>query len=232
MPLTYPQLIKLALTDAAKEGMESFSLSWLRQRIRTHARKAKKRLGPQLNKSIECVIRNEAQLGYLDLRLGRRSNVASIYLSAGGRHEYSTLPTTAITIEAQGNSAANTRKELRQENEKLRSELLKMEIRLARANSFIDIENSDHAEVVTGAPTAIMERIQRLVVLSKNRKHQVSLILREAEREAEQYRYNVELLNGYYERDMREREEREALIREYREWDVEGNVERDNDHEE
>ncbi len=113
-------VIKLALTDATKEGGERFSLAWLRERsklyttaclvessgimaVRAHARKTKKQLGPRLNKSIECVLRNEvgckgafhvdlnrvlqAQLGYLDLQFGRRNRIVSIYLSAGGRHE-------------------------------------------------------------------------------------------------------------------------------------------------
>jgi hypothetical protein len=66
-----------------------------------------------------------------------------------------------------------------------------MEIRLARANSLIDIENNSGINMVTGLPAAITERvgliasqsaelmslitpkIERLIVLSKNRKHQV-----------------------------------------------------------
>jgi hypothetical protein len=38
--------------------------------------------------------------------------------------------------------------------------------------------------------------------------------------EAEQYRYNSEMLNEYYERDILERETRDALLREYRESDT------------
>ena len=69
-----------------------------------------------------------------------------------------------------------------------------MEIRLARASSLVDIENSGSVNMVTGLPAAIMERvgliypiasqstefipsftpkIERLIVLSKDRKHQV-----------------------------------------------------------
>jgi hypothetical protein len=54
--------------------------------------------------------------------------------------------------------------------------------------------------------------------------------------EAEQDRFNMELLNDYYERDMLEQEERDALIRAYREWGVEevvhANQERGSGHEE
>ena len=39
--------------------------------------------------------------------------------------------------------------------------------------------------------------------------------------EEEQYRRNMELLNDYFERDLLEREEREALVQAYRELDVE-----------
>ncbi len=42
--------------------------------------------------------------------------------------------------------------------------------------------------------------------------------------------YSAELLNEYYERDIREREEREALVRAYREWDVEAHAERGDNH--
>ena len=49
--------------------------------------------------------------------------------------------------------------QLSQENEKLKSTLLKMEIRLARANSLIDIENNGEVSMVTGWPDAIMERV-------------------------------------------------------------------------
>ena len=37
----------------------------------------------------------------------------------------------------------------------------------------------------------------------------------------ELYRYNTELLNGYLEQDLLEREERESLIKAYHELDVE-----------
>jgi hypothetical protein len=41
--------------------------------------------------------------------------------------------------------------------------------------------------------------------------------------EEEQYRYNMELLKDYFEQDLLEREEREALVRAYYELDaVEG----------
>ena len=86
-----------------------------------------------------------------------------------------THKTTAVAVQAHV-STAKTRNEvsashwlvngcvpvhvqLRQENQELRTELLKMEIRLARANSIIDIENGDHVEVVTGAPAAITEKV-------------------------------------------------------------------------
>ena len=39
--------------------------------------------------------------------------------------------------------------------------------------------------------------------------------------EEEQYRYNTALLNDYFERDLLEREEREALVQAYHELDVE-----------
>ena len=39
--------------------------------------------------------------------------------------------------------------------------------------------------------------------------------------EAVQFRNNLEALNDYYERDIQEREEREALIQAYRAWDAE-----------
>lgn len=51
--------------------------------------------------------------------------------------------------------------------------------------------------------------------------------------EGEQYQQNVRLLNDYYERDILEREEREALVRAYREWDAEAsNMEGDDNREE
>ena len=49
--------------------------------------------------------------------------------------------------------------QLQQENEKLKGILLKMEIRLARANSLIDLENGGEVSMVTGWPEAIMERV-------------------------------------------------------------------------
>lgn len=53
--------------------------------------------------------------------------------------------------------------QLRQENEMLKTMLLKMETRLARANSLIDIENSSEVSMVTGWPDAIMERVSLYV---------------------------------------------------------------------
>jgi hypothetical protein len=51
--------------------------------------------------------------------------------------------------------------------------------------------------------------------------------------EADQYRYDAALLNDYFERDMREREERDALVQAYREWGAEegglANPERDSE---
>lgn len=41
--------------------------------------------------------------------------------------------------------------------------------------------------------------------------------------EAEQWRHNMGLLNEYYERDVREREEHAALLQEYRAWYLEDN---------
>ena len=38
--------------------------------------------------------------------------------------------------------------------------------------------------------------------------------------QAEHDRYNLELLNDYYECDIREREVRGDLVREYREWET------------
>lgn len=45
----------------------------------------------------------------------------------------------------------------------MKSELLKMEIQLARADSVIDEENGD-VGVVTGAPSAVIERVSFLAV--------------------------------------------------------------------
>jgi hypothetical protein len=45
--------------------------------------------------------------------------------------------------------------------------------------------------------------------------------------EAEQWRHNMGQLNEYYERDIREREERAALLQEYRAWYLEDDVEHD-----
>ena len=86
-----------------------------------------------------------------------------------------THKTTAVAVQAYV-STAKTRDEvsashwlvngyvpvhiqLQQENQELRTELLKMKICLAHANSIIDIENGDHVEVVTGAPAAITEKV-------------------------------------------------------------------------
>lgn len=72
-------VIEMALTTAAKEGRNQFTLTWLRHQsedglsvldwglrlfvaVRTQARKAKKRLGPRLNKAITCALGNE--VGY------------------------------------------------------------------------------------------------------------------------------------------------------------------------
>lgn len=44
----------------------------------------------------------------------------------------------------------------------LKKELLDMEIRLARASSLIDVENSGDAGVVTGLPDAVTERVSVL----------------------------------------------------------------------
>jgi len=120
-----------------------------------------------------------------------------------------------------------------------------MEIRLARANSLVDIENNGGVNMVTGLPAAVMERvsliasqstelfpsftpkIERLIVLSKDRKHQVGqyifpvLYLNSKQislmHEEEQYRYNTDLLNDYFERDLLERAEHDALVQAYRE---------------
>lgn len=43
-------------------------------------------------------------------------------------------------------------------------------------------------------------------------------------REAEQYRNDLGTLNDYYDRDNREREARDELFREYRNWDREEGV--------
>lgn len=214
MPPTYSQLIESALTDAAKENRARFGLTWLRQQIRTRAKKAKKPLGPHLNKAILRVLNDGARLGYFHLKYGRRANDISIHMTEGGRHEY-TQNTTTVTVEARV-STAKTRDELQRENDGLRSKLLKIETRLARTNSLFNIENSGHVEIVTGTPEAIIERTKRLIALSKNRKHQIELMYEE-----ERYQYNVQLLNEYFEYDMREREERDALIRAYQEWDAE-----------
>ncbi|KAI9448500.1 hypothetical protein H4582DRAFT_2051942 [Lactarius indigo] len=114
--------------------------------------------------------------------------------------------TTAVTVEAWV-STAKTRNELQKENEELKTELLKMETCLARTNSLIDINNSDHVEVVTGTPATITVWIQRLIVLSKNRRHQILLMY-----EAGQYQNNVVLLNDYFEHDIQEWKECALLI--------------------
>ena len=71
--------MELALTAAAKEGRDQFKLTWLRHQskggpsvldwrliafmaVRTQARRAKKRLGPRLNKAITHILDNE--VGY------------------------------------------------------------------------------------------------------------------------------------------------------------------------
>jgi len=41
--------------------------------------------------------------------------------------------------------------------------LLKMETRLARANSLIDIENNGEVGIVTGWPDGIMERVRLII---------------------------------------------------------------------
>ncbi|KAH9027132.1 hypothetical protein EDB84DRAFT_1560525 [Lactarius hengduanensis] len=213
MPATYAQLIESVLTDVAKEGWEHFSLSWLRQRIRIQARRVKRRLGPRLNRFIRRTLEHEAQLGYLHLQDIPRG--LSIYMSAGGRYEY-IHRATAVTIVAQplssASSASKTRDDLLRENNKMKDELLKIETRLARANSLIDTEDCANVGMVTGAPAAVTERIQRLVVLSKNRKHQISLMY-----EAEQHRYHSDFINEDYERGVEEarREACVALFGEY-----------------
>ncbi|KAH8976750.1 hypothetical protein EDB86DRAFT_2839286 [Lactarius hatsudake] len=129
-------------------------------------------------------------------------------MSAGGRYEYIHCA-TAVTIAAQplssASSASKTRDDLLRENNKMKDELLKIETRLARANSLIDTEDCANVGMVTGAPAAVTERIQRLVVLSKNRKHQISLMY-----EAEQHRYHSDFINEDYERGVEEAR-REAL---------------------
>ncbi|KAI9434622.1 hypothetical protein H4582DRAFT_2175237 [Lactarius indigo] len=225
MPVTYAQLTDFVLTEAAKEGRKQFNFIWLRQQIHAQARRVKRRLGPRLNKLILRTLDHEAQLGYIHLQQGPRIHDLSINMSAGGHHAYLTR-STPVTIEAKMTSAPKTRSgvsdvsfqwyTLLQENEELKGELLKMEIHLARANSLIDIENGGNAGVVTGLPASITERIQRLVVLSKNRKDQIQQM-----HEDEQYRLNAELLNTYYERDMEERAARDSLFQEYRDWDAE-----------
>ncbi|KAH9011834.1 hypothetical protein EDB85DRAFT_1900757 [Lactarius pseudohatsudake] len=199
MPATYTQLIESVLTDVAKDGMERFSLKWFRQKSSTHHD-------------------IKARLGYLQLQDSPHG--LSIYMSAGGRHEY-THRSIAVPIEAQPLSSTSstykTRSELLRENSKWNDEFLKAEIRLARADSVIDTEDGGDVGVVTGAPAAVTERIQHLVALSKNRKHQISLM-----HEAEQYRYNEALLNEDYERGIQEA--RDALLGGYRNSDAQGNV--------
>ena len=120
-----PLVIDLALTAAAKEDRERFSLTWLRQQgenvlrllsrmfdwmlslyaVRIQARKAKKQIGPRLNRAIKCALENgvvhevaslpilpltrtiQEQLGYFCLQRGTRNNDISVYMSARGHHE-------------------------------------------------------------------------------------------------------------------------------------------------
>lgn len=126
-----------------------------------------------------------------------------------------------------------------------------MKIRLAHANSIIDIENSGGTNMVTGLPAPIMEqvgliasqsaeltswftpKIEHLIVLSKNWKHQVGRCIFglyfyflwtqqiSLMHEAEQYRHNTELLNHYIEQDLIERDEHKALIQAYCKMDME-----------
>jgi hypothetical protein len=75
---SFPSVIELALTEAAKEGMEGFSLTWLRRQskqclvmlaykdgllplvtVHKQARRAKRRLGPRLNKYILHTLEHE-----------------------------------------------------------------------------------------------------------------------------------------------------------------------------
>ncbi|KAH8996088.1 hypothetical protein EDB86DRAFT_2829230 [Lactarius hatsudake] len=123
-------------------------------------------------------------------------------MSAGGRYEYIHCA-TAVTIAAQPlsstSSASKTQDDLLRENNKMKDELLKIETHLACANSLIDTEDCANVWMVTGAPAAVTERIQCLVVLSKNRKHQISLMY-----EAEQHRYHSDFINEDYERGVEE----------------------------
>ena len=48
---------------------------------------------------------------------------------------------------------------LQEENEFLHSQIGKMDARLARANSLIDIENKTHVEVVAGTPESVTDRV-------------------------------------------------------------------------
>ncbi|KAH8977957.1 hypothetical protein EDB86DRAFT_1014395 [Lactarius hatsudake] len=158
MPATYAQLIELALTEAAKEGLEQFNLKWLRQQIRAQAKKAKRRLGPRLIHFILHKLYHDAQLGYL--RLQSNSRGLSIHMLAGGHHAY-THRSTIVTIGEQPLSTAKTRSDLLRENEKLRRDHLQIELELARANSPIDMEDGGDAGVVTGTPSAITERVNK-----------------------------------------------------------------------
>ncbi|KAI9442400.1 CoA-transferase family III-domain-containing protein [Lactarius indigo] len=146
---------------------------------------------------------NEAQLGYLDLQNSPQG--LAISMSAGGRYEYMHRA-TAVTIEKQPLPS------LLQENKRLKDELLKMEIRLACANSLIDTEDCGDVGVATGAPTAVTER---------NRKHQISLM-----HEANVYRYQEDLMNYHYERGVEEerRNAHDTLLGEYHNWDGQESV--------
>jgi hypothetical protein len=57
----------------------------------------------------------------------------------------------------------------------LKGELLKMDMRLARANSLIDIENGGDAGVVTGLPAPITEKVGVLPPNRRNSPHRAAI---------------------------------------------------------
>ncbi|KAI0055518.1 hypothetical protein BV25DRAFT_1921757 [Artomyces pyxidatus] len=170
MSPTYAQLTRDALKSFASQGRERFTHAEIVLFVRESVIQSNKKLGTRWLQLVQDTLDHEESVRYI-CRYAEEG-VDSYFMNVGGRFEYTTPP-----VPIAGPSTADNGKDqgqLLREMQAMKQKLQTIEARLVRADSFITFAQDGSIPACHGNPNDVMDRVERLISLTKERKAQIS----------------------------------------------------------